>query len=249
MSVLSNLKEKKFTTHLTIFLICKVHIKLYFHFVVIFAIILGWGRRVGRFVRRTVRRGGRIVRRTVRRGGRFVRRTVRRGGRFVRRTVRRGGRFVRRTLRRGGRFVRRTIRKGARFVRKGINWVKRKAKRLYNWAKGAYNRAKKAFRRIANKLKNARKALSRIKNVFKAGLKVFNHIRRHGLGGIINIRRLWFDVSLGSASLGKFAGGIDLQFFGRFNLKLRISFNLRRIASLAKSLFRKMVRRIKRIFG
>ena len=88
-----------------------------------------------------------------------------------------------------------------------------------------------------------------MKNAFKSGLKVLDYILKHGIGGIINIRRLWFDVSLGSASLGKFAGGIDLQFFGKYNLNLSVSFDLHKIAELAKHLFRKVLSKIKGIFG
>ena len=127
--------------------------------------------------------------------------------------------------------------------------MKNKAKKLYSWAKKAYYKAKGVSNRFSKKLKEARKALLQVKKAFKIGLKVFNFIRRHGIGGIINIRRLWFEVSLESASHGRFAGGINIQFFGRNNLNLSISFNLRQITDLAKQLFRKVLSNIKRIFG
>ena len=138
------------------------------------------------------------------------------------------------------------IRRGARHVGRT---VKKKVKKLHSWAKKEFYKAKHIFDRYSKKLKEARKAHLQVKKTFKIGLKVFNYIRRHGIRGIINIRRLWFDVSLESASLGRFAGGINMQFFGRYNLNLRISFNLRKITDLAQQLFRKVLSNIKRIFG
>ena len=136
-----------------------------------------------------------------------------------------------------------------RTVKKGYNYVAEKAKKLYSLAKGAYNRAKNTLTRYAKKLGDARHIFDRVKNAFKSGLKVVNYIRKHGIGGIINVQRLWFDVGLESASLGHFAGGIKLKFFGRYHLDLSVSFDLRKIANLAKQLFRKVLSNIKRIFG
>ena len=147
------------------------------------------------------------------------------------------------------RSVRRVVRHVHKGIRKGFRVIKKIAKKVYHWARKAYNRVKRHVTRFFRKLKSARKAFEWVKRAFKTGLKIVKYIFKHGLGGIINIRRLWFDVSLDRASLGKFAGGIHLQFFGRYQLKLNISFNLRHIARLAKNLFKKVVRRIKRIFG
>jgi len=156
---------------------------------------------------------------------------------------------VRRVVRHVHKGVRRVVRHVHKGVRKGFHYLKKKAKQLYNWAKKAYNKAKRHVTRYLHKLRNAKKAFDKVKKAFKTGLRILKYIFKHGLGGIVNIRRLWFDVSLDRASLGKFAGGIDVHFFGRYKLKIRISFNLRHIARLAKNLFKKIFRRIKRIFG
>lgn len=162
--------------------------------------------------------------------------------RSVSRSVSRAAKSVTKSVSRAGKYV-------AKGVTKGVNYVAKKAKELYNWAKKAYNKAKSTLTRYARKLKDAKNALAKVKSAFKTGLKVLDYIIKHGLRGIISIRKLWFDVSLGSASLGRFAGGINLRFFGRYNLNLHISFDLRKIAQLAKQLFRNVLRKIKSIFG
>ena len=65
----------------------------------------------------------------------------------------------------------------------------------------------------------------------------------------MSIQRLYFDVSLGSASGGNFAGGVELRFLGHYPLKTSVSFNLRHLSSLAKTLFDKVMNKIKNLFG
>ncbi len=121
--------------------------------------------------------------------------------------------------------------------------------RALNWAKHSYNKAKRVLNRATNKMNHARNHFHHVQRVFKTGLRLLNYIRRHGLGGIINIHRLRFSGSLKSARRGHFAGEINLRFLRRRNMHFRISFNLYRINSLAKGVFNYLKNRLHQIFG
>jgi len=111
------------------------------------------------------------------------------------------------------------------------------------------NAAKNALTKSMSNLKDAKNKLKQVLNHFKFGLKIFDFLKKFGSGGIMSIRKLYFDVSLGTASGGNFAGGIDIQFMGNYNVKAGVNFNLRHITKFAKKIFQLLMRKLKKIFG
>ena len=118
-------------------------------------------------------------------------------------------------------------------INSGINYAKKKLQEAYNKAKSALNSAKNALTSVTNKLNDAKNKLSQVGSKFKEGLKIFNFIRSRGLGAIISIRKITFSVSLGVASTGHFACGVEVQFLGGSTKRFGVSVNLRSLKSVA----------------
>ena len=79
-------------------------------------------------------------------------------------------------------------------------------------------------------------ALEVVKKLYKLGIEATLLILKFGLGGIIDIRELYFKVGLGGAALGEFEGAIKISFFGRPPVKLEFYINLRDIGKMVKQL-------------
>ena len=79
-------------------------------------------------------------------------------------------------------------------------------------------------------------ALEVVKRLYKLGIEATLLILKFGLGGIIDIRELYFKVGLGGAAVGEFEGAIKISFFGRPPVRLEFYINLRDIGKMVKQL-------------
>jgi hypothetical protein len=98
-------------------------------------------------------------------------------------------------------------------------------------AQASVNAAKKS-------LNSANAILASTKKAYKAGSDAAAAIARMGLGGLINIEKIEFDVEIAMASTGRFSGTIKASFLKKsqsFNFHLR----LKSISSMAKDLAEK----------
>ena len=95
-------------------------------------------------------------------------------------------------------------------------------------AKGAVNAAKLPF-------DAAVAALEVVKQTYRVGAEAANQIARLGLGGIVNLKEIGFDVSLSAAAGGSFAGSVRGCLVGN-NVELNININLHDVTAIARQI-------------
>ncbi len=93
-------------------------------------------------------------------------------------------------------------------------------------AKGAVNAAKIPF-------DAAVLALEAIEQTYRVGVEAANQIARFGLGGVVNLKEIRFDVSLRVAAGGSFAGTVRGCLVGN-NVQLDINVNLHDVTAIAR---------------
>ena len=86
-------------------------------------------------------------------------------------------------------------------------------------------------------------------HAYRFAVKAANWIIKVGLTGLIHIREISFDAQLDVASGGHFRARIDVMFFRKFRVDLRININLRSIWSIVKQLVKRMGRGFSKLFG
>ena len=181
--------------------------------------------------------------------GRSISRSFRRAARSVSRAARRAAERARKAAEKARRAVQRAARRAAEAARRKLLEAKRKLQEALKKVMKQFNDAKNTLNRFKNKLNVAKDLLKRVLNKFKVGLKIFDYLKKLGSGGIMSIRKLYFDVSLGTASGGSFAGGIDIRFMGQYNVKAGVNFNLHQITKFAKKIFQLLMQKLKKVFG
>ena len=82
----------------------------------------------------------------------------------------------------------------------------------------------------------AQGVLDGIEAAYAAGLKAADFIAKLGINGLISIREISFDVSLGVASGGSFSGSVTAVFGGAAEVTVSFNINLYDITSMAKEL-------------
>ena len=95
----------------------------------------------------------------------------------------------------------------------------------------------------------AEKAVEGVEAAFAAGLKAAEFIAKLGLNGLISIREISFDVSLGSASGGSFSGSVTAVFGGASEVTISFNINLYDITSMVKQLVDEIGDGLSSLFG
>jgi len=177
------------------------------------------------------------------------RRVFRRVTRSISRAAKHAAEAARRAAERAAEEARRAAQRAAEEARRVAERVARAAKEALNAALSEFKKAKNKLKRFKTQLKNAKNTLNRVFHKLKSGLKIFDFLKNIGSGEIISIRKLYFDVSLGTASGGHFAGGIKLVLMQDYKVKTGVKFNIHHIPKLAQQVFRKCVQKLKNVFG
>ena len=146
------------------------------------------------------------------------------------------------------RAARRTTRSVSRSVSRTVDDVVDVGKDAINAAQKTYNNAKNELDKYNRLLGEANAVFGDVLQIFKSGLKVFDYIAKFATGSVISIKKIWFDVSLKTASGGNFAGGIELNFLGENSLKTGVSFNIRDTSKLAENVFEEVVAKMDGLF-
>ena len=104
-------------------------------------------------------------------------------------------------------------------------------------AQASVNTAKKS-------LNTANAILASTKAAYKAGSDAASAIARLGLGGLINIEKIEFDVEIAVASKGQFSGTIKATFLKKNSQSFGFNLRLKSISSMAKDLAEKIFKGI-----
>ena len=92
-------------------------------------------------------------------------------------------------------------------------------------------------------------AMEATKHTYRVGTEAVNVIASVGLGGVINIKGLEFDVYLSAAATGSFSGSITASFAGQQDVTVSLNLNLYDIPSMAKKLGEHVVEGISDFIG
>ena len=107
-------------------------------------------------------------------------------------------------------------------------------------AKGAVNFAKLPF-------DAAVAALEAVKQTYRVGVEAGNQIARFGLGGVVNLKEITFDVSLSAAAGGSFGGSVRGCLAGN-NVQLNININLHDVVAIARQIADHVISGLSSIF-
>ena len=102
------------------------------------------------------------------------------------------------------------------------------------------NAALEVARRVVNGAKHilnvANAVLEGVKRAYRAGIQALSAIVRVGLGGLIDIREIYFSVSLNAANGGSFHCQVKVSFLGRYPVTLGLHINIGNLWSMVKQL-------------
>ena len=115
------------------------------------------------------------------------------------------------------------------------------AKRSLDIAKAGLYLARKLVRAARHTLNIAVAALNVVRKLYRVGIQALTTIVRVGLGGLINIREIYFRVSLGAASHGSFSGRIRVSFLGRSPVTIGLHINVRNPWTMVKQLASRVI--------
>ena len=136
-------------------------------------------------------------------------------------------------------------------VLRGLLWIAEKivqaSKVTLHIANGALYIARGVVAAAKHSLNIVIAALEVVKQLYKIGIEAAILILKFGLGGIIDIRELYFNVGLGGAATGEFSGRIQISFFGQPPIKLGFYINLRDIGKMVKQLITQIFSRRKKL--
>ena len=103
-------------------------------------------------------------------------------------------------------------------------------------AKAALALPEAALRAAEEGVDFAQKAVDGVEAAYAAGLEAAEFIAKLGLNGLISIREISFDVSLGAAAGGSFSGSVTAVFGGAAEVTISFNINLYDITSMVKQL-------------
>ena len=115
-------------------------------------------------------------------------------------------------------------------------------------AKGAVSVAQGVVNAAKGVLDLAIAALEVVKITYRVGVDALTAFTRFALTQIINIRKMYFKVSLSAANGGKFQCQVQGTLMGK-NINVKLHFNTKNILGIAKSLGEKAVSGISRFIG
>ena len=125
-------------------------------------------------------------------------------------------------------------------ILRGLIWIAEKivqaSKVTLHIANGVLYLARGVVAAAKHSLNIVIAALEVVKRLYKIGIEAAILILKFGLGGIIEIRELYFNVGLGGAVSGEFSGRIKISFFGQPPVTLGFYINLRDIGKMIKQL-------------
>ena len=125
-------------------------------------------------------------------------------------------------------------------VLRALLWIAEKvvqaSKVTLHIANGALYVARGVVAVAKHSLNIAIAALEVVKRLYKLGIEATLLILKFGLGGIIDIRELYFNVGLGGAASGEFSNYIKISFFGKPPVKLGFYINLNDIGKMVGQL-------------
>ena len=98
------------------------------------------------------------------------------------------------------------------------------------------NVAEEGVKTTGDSLKVAKGTLSAAQATYKAGSDAASAIARLGLGGLIDIRMIEFDVEISVASGGRFSGRMEVSFLGKGHQRFSFDLRLKNIDAMAKDL-------------
>ena len=78
--------------------------------------------------------------------------------------------------------------------------------------------------------------LEAAKQTYRLGAKAGELVASFGINGLVSITQISFDVELGAAASGRFAGSVTARFLGGAQTTISLSIDLRDIASMASQL-------------
>ncbi len=95
----------------------------------------------------------------------------------------------------------------------------------------------------------AKAILTAVNWAYRFAVKAATWIIKFALTGLINIHRIYFDLSLGLVRNGYFTAGIDVTFFRTWRVDAKIHFNIRCILCIAKEFGKRMGKGISGLIG
>ena len=78
-------------------------------------------------------------------------------------------------------------------------------------------------------------ALEVVRQTYRVGVEAGNQIARFGLGGVVNLKEITFDVLLSAAAEGSFGGSVRGCLAGN-NVQLDININLHDVVAIARQI-------------
>ena len=103
-------------------------------------------------------------------------------------------------------------------------------------AKAALALPEAALRAAEEGVNLAQTAVDGVEAAYAAGLEAAEFVAKLGLNGLISIREISFDVSLGAASGGSFSGSVTAVFGGAAEVTISFNINIYDITSMVKQL-------------
>ncbi len=127
--------------------------------------------------------------------------------------------------------------------------VARGAAIFLNAAKAGLSLAQRTVRSAKSVVNGAKQFLRSVNKINKFGIKAAKWITKFSSVGLINIRRIYFDLSLRLVKGGHFAAKIDVTFFKSKTVNAKINLNIKCIWCMAKEIAKRMGRGIVKLLG
>ncbi len=149
-------------------------------------------------------------------------------------------------------------------IRNAACWVFRKAVKVIltiaekvvrgsviflNVAKAALYVAEGIVRGARATLDVAKGILSAVNWTYRFAIKAATWIIKFALTGLINIHRIYFDMSLGLTRGGHFEAGIDVTFFRKLRVNAKVNINIKCILCIAIEVVKRMGKGISKLLG
>ncbi|XP_077868427.1 uncharacterized protein LOC144359092, partial [Saccoglossus kowalevskii] len=111
-----------------------------------------------------------------------------------------------------------------------VQFVVDRARIILDLAKLALDLVTVTLEGVKLVFETAKYALELVKLAVAAGIEVFNFIVRHGLGSVVDIQRIWFEVEVSTVDVFVFEVGIEVDLFRIGMRTVKVVINFRNLA-------------------
>ena len=133
-------------------------------------------------------------------------------------------------------------------LRRGLEAAIRVAERVVHGARSSLHVAHHFLRLAQHAVNGAKRTLDAanavlegVRRAYRAGIQALTAIVRVGLGGLIQIREIYFSVSLRDANRGQFHCRVRVSFLGMHQVTLGMHINIRNPLGMAKQLASRII--------